>query len=250
VQRPKRRPAQRFAIVTTGRTGSVLLAERLDSHPDIACEGEILGDRRHFPVQFAARRGTRAALGGAQAYGFTINCRHFGYQILREEPGYLRRLATSGYHLIFLRRRNVVAQALSAAIASRTRWHWVAGDRPVFAPFEVDPVEVLTMSYLFEESDQLLVNALQGLPHLTVTYEDDLQEPDAQQATVDRICSLLHLAGAPTWSDQVRYTPRRQADTASNFEAVADLLEPTRFRRFLDDEAATFDPMSADGGRS
>lgn len=243
-------PKRRFALVTTGRTASVLLAERLDTHPDIVCEGEILGDRRRFPLQFVAGHATRAALGGAHAYGFTITCRHFGFQILREEPGYLRRLEKAGYHLIFLRRRNVVAQALSAAIASKTRWHWVAGDRPVFAPLDVDPVEVLTMSYLFEESDQLLATALQGLPHLTIAYEDDLQEQDAQQATVDRICSLLDLASAPTWSDQVRYTPRRLADTVANFDAVADLLAPTRFRRFLDDDSASLDPLSTDGRSS
>jgi hypothetical protein len=242
----RRRPAQRFAIVTPGRTASVLLVERLNSHPDIVCDDEVLRDRRRLPVQHIAARAAKAGVGGARAYGFRLNSGHFGYQILREQSDFLSRLAVAGSDLIFLRRRNLVVQALSAAIASRTRRHWVAGDRPVFAPLEVDPVEVLTLTYLFEENDHLLETALKDLSHLTITYEDDLQEPDAQQATVDRICSRLGLANAATRSDQVRYTPPRLADTVSNFDAVADLLGPTRFRRFLDDDAATLDPMSTD----
>jgi len=231
-----RRKLERFAIVTPGRAGSVLLAERLNTHPDIVCEGEILQDRRRLPVQFVARRAAMAGLGGAHAYGFKINAGHFGYQVLREQPGYLGRLAEAGYHLIFLRRRNALAQAISAAVASRTRWHWKRGEVSVYAALEVDPVEVLTMTYLYEENDHYIDTALSALPHLSLTYEEDLQQLDAQQATVDRICALLGLPSAPTWSDQVRYTPPRLADTVSNFDAVADLLGPTRFRHFLADD--------------
>ena len=189
-------PPNRFVIVTAGRTGSELLTDLLGSHPDVICEPEILRERLVAPEQFVAGRAAKAGLGGAQAYGFKIHCGHFGYQVLRERDQYLRHLSDEGVDLIFLRRDNFLAQAVSSTIASRTRWHWRSEDRAVFTPVELDPVEVLMMTYLFEESDQYLEAMLADLPHLTLRYEDNLCDGPAQQATVDRICDRLGLRHA------------------------------------------------------
>jgi LPS sulfotransferase NodH len=228
-------PDARFVIVTPGRSGSELLTDLLDSHPGICCEAEILRQRYLLPEQFIAGRAAKAGLGGASAYGFKIHCGHFGYQVLRERPGYLRRLSDSGAQLIFLRRENLLAQAISSTIANRTRWHWHRRDSADFTPFELDPVEVLMMAFLFEESDQYLRDLLYELPHITLIYERDLLEPECQQATVDRIADLLHLPHAAAVSDHVRFTPRKLSDTIANYEAVADLIRPTRFAPFLDE---------------
>jgi LPS sulfotransferase NodH len=228
-------PPARFVIVTPGRSGSELLADLLNSHPDITCEAEILQDRLVFPEQFVEGRATKAGLRGAQAYGFKIHCGHFGYQVLRERTEYLRRLSAAGVHLVFLRRNNHLAQAISSTIALRTRWHWRRQDQAEFTALEVDPVEVLMMTYLFEESEQYLANMLADLPHLTLTYEEDLVDSRAQQATVDRICQRLGLGSARAESEHVRFTPKRLSETVANFDAVAELVRPTRFRRFLDE---------------
>jgi len=230
-------PPNRFVIVTAGRTGSELLTDLLGSHPDVICEPEILRERLVAPEQFVAGRAAKAGLGGAQAYGFKIHCGHFGYQVLRERDQYLRHLSDEGVHLIFLRRGNFVAQAVSSTIASRTRWHWRRRDGPVFTPVELDPVEVLMMTYLFEESDHYLEAMLAGLPHLTLRYEDNLCDGPAQQATVDRICDRLGLRHATTVSDHVRFTPPTLSATVANFEAVTALVRGSRFARFLDDES-------------
>lgn len=238
-------PPSRFVIVTPGRSGSELLTDLLNSHPDIVCDAEILRDRVLLPERFVAGRATKARLGGAGAYGFKIHCGHFGYQALRERQDYLSRLSAAGVDIIFLRRRDLLAQAVSSAIASRTRWHWRLQDHATFKPLELDPVEVLMMTYLFEESDQYLRHLLSALPHLTLTYEADLMDPASQQATVDRICDRLGVAHAATSSDHVRFTPRTLAETVANFDELADVIAPTRFRRFLpggDGHAAESEP--------
>jgi len=227
-------PPARFVIVTPGRSGSELLTDLLNSHPGITCEAEILRERIGQPERFVDGRAAKAGLAGAQAYGFKIHCGHFGYQFLRERPGYPARVAASGGQMIFLRRDNLLAQAISSTIANRTQWHWRRSDGVTFAPLEVDPVEVLMMCFLFEESDEYLKDRLAGLPHLTLTYEEDLLEPPAQQATVARICARIGVPPAPTASDHVRFTPRRLAETITNWEAVAELVRPTRFARFLE----------------
>ncbi|HEX3541944.1 MAG TPA: SEC-C metal-binding domain-containing protein [Acidimicrobiales bacterium] len=237
---------RRFVIVTAGRSGSELLTDLLNSHPDIVCDAEILHDRVALPERFVAGRAAKAGIGGAEAYGFKIHNGHFGFQVLRERPGYLGRLSDDGFHLIFLRRRNLLAQAVSSTIASRTRWHWRRDDGASFAALDLDPVEVLMMAYLFEESDGYLERLLRDLPHTTLVYEDDLRDRPAQQATVDRIASVLGLAAAPVASDHVRFTPPKLSESIANFAAVAELVRPTRFARFLDDDADDDSPGGAD----
>jgi LPS sulfotransferase NodH len=227
-------PPSRFVIVTPGRAGSELLTDLLNSHPDITCEAEILQERTLRPERFVAGRSAKAGVAGAQAYGFKIHCGHFGYQVLRERPDFLRSLADAGFQLILLRRDNLLAQAISSTVASRTRWHWRGADRPTFTALGIDPVEVLMMAYLFEESDQFLQAALEDLPHLTLTYEYDLLDASAQQATVDRICGHLGLRRAPTASDHVRFTPKRLSETIANYHDVAQVVATTRFGRFLE----------------
>ena len=228
------RAPERFVIVTPGRSGSELLTDLLNAHPDVVCEAEILHDRLALPERFVAGRAAKAGIGGAKAYGFKIHNGHFGFQALRERPGYLRRLSEDGFHLIFLRRRNLLAQAVSSTIASRTRWHWRRGDGASFTALELDPVEVLMMAYLFEESDRYLEQLLRDLPHTTLIYEEDLLDPGAQQATVDGIVSRLGLAAAPVCSDHIRLTPPKLSDSVANFDALTELIRPTRFARFLD----------------
>jgi hypothetical protein len=242
---PWLRPPARFVIVTPGRSGSELLTDLLNSHPDIACEAEILRDRLALPEQFVAGRASKAGLGGAQAYGFKVHCGHFGYQVLRERPGFVREMADSGTQVIFLRRENFLAQAISSTIAARTQWHWRQTDAAAFTPLEIDPVEVLMMTYLFEESDHYLATMLDGIAHLSLTYDRDLVDGATQRATTDRICAELGLSPAPTSSDHVRFTPRRLSETIANFDSVADVIRPTRFRPFLD-EAHDIDDAESD----
>ncbi|MGH9123994.1 MAG: hypothetical protein ACRDZ8_04610, partial [Acidimicrobiales bacterium] len=227
-------PPARFVIVTPGRSGSELLTDLLNSHPQITCDAEILRDRTARPELFVAGRAAKAGLSGARAYGFKIHCGHFGYQFLREHPGYLRQAAATGATLLFLRRRNLLAQAVSSTIARQTRWHWRKQDAPVFTAPELDPVEILMMAYLFEESDAYLASLLSPLPHDTYVYESDLLEPARQRATVQQICAGLGVDEAPTRSDHVRFTPPALADTIANWDAVAELIGSTRFARFLD----------------
>lgn len=228
-------PTKRFVIVTPGRSGSELLVDLLDSQPRIVCDREILNERRLAPERFVGGRAAKAGMGGAEAYGFKLFCGHFGYQPMRQGDNLVRRLHDQGYEVILLRRENRVAQALSAAIARQTRWHRRQEDGGGFTPIAVDPVEVVVHAFLFEESDAFLETVVADLPHLRFTYEDDLTEPAAQQATVDRICARLGLAAAPATSDLVRLTPRRLGDKVANFDEVARILRTTRFARWLDD---------------
>ena len=232
------KPDKRFMIVTTGRTGSELLVDLLNSQPGIFCDGEILNDRRLSAQRFVAGRSAKAAMGGAQAYGCKLVQRHFGFQPTFERDDFLSGMHDQGYELIYLRRENTLAQALSAAIGRHGRWHWHQGEKASFTPATIDPVELLGLAFLFDECDQYLQFLLQPLTHMSITYEDDLVGQAAQQATVDRICARLGIASVAGSTKFVRLSPRLLEDRLVNYDEVAAVVRASRFAKYLSDVSA------------
>ena len=51
---------RRFVILTSGRSGSELLASLLDAHPAIVSEGEILQRPRRYPTAYLRGHALRA----------------------------------------------------------------------------------------------------------------------------------------------------------------------------------------------
>jgi LPS sulfotransferase NodH len=238
------KPSVRFVIVTAGRTGSDLLVDLLNSHPEIICESEILYQRRLMPERYVAGRAARAGLLGARAYGFKLAAGHGGYQpratsstwptpTMQARNRFLRQLADDGAHVIFLRRNNHLAQAVSLMLAEQTRWHWRREEGATFAPATLDVVHLLTLAYFFEDTEKYLESLVAPLPHLGFVYEDDLIDAAAQQATVHLVCDRLGLAAAPASSDLVRLTPMRLKESIANFAEVEALVGRTRFGRYL-----------------
>jgi LPS sulfotransferase NodH len=239
------KPPVRFVIVTAGRTGSDLLADLLNSHPDVVCESEILYQRRLLPERYVAGRAARAGLLGARAYGFKLASGHGGHQpragspptwptpAMKARDRLLDQMAEDGAHVIFLRRNNHLAQAVSLMLAEQTRWHWRRDEGATFAPATLDVVHLLALTYFFEDTDNYLASMVAPLPHVRLVYEEDLIDAEAQQATVDLVCSHLGLPKAPASSDLVRLTPRRLEETIANFAEVEALFGRTRFGRYL-----------------
>ena len=218
----------RFVIVTAGRTGSELLVSLLTSHPTIVCEGEIMSIPRAFPSASLLRRSAAARLRG-RAYGFKLLPDQARLQFRADPAGYLRDLHQKGFRIIHLERRDWLQQAISVLRAVTTQFHYRRGEKAVFAPIHVDPVEVLSALAIFEDRVRFLRSALAELPTLELVYEDDLETPEQQASTVDRICAYLGLPPASVQADLVKLTPRSLAEQVENFEEVTALVGATRF---------------------
>lgn len=227
-------PERRFVIVSIGRSGSELLVSLLDSHPAIRCESEILFIRRALPTAFLLSRSLAARLTGAHAYGFKLLTHQAGLQDHHDPAGYLRRLHQRGFRFIVLERHDWLQQAISSMRASATQHHFREADPAVFSTMRVDPMAVLAGLYLIEDAIKFVRSALADIPQLTLVYEDDLAEPEAQQRTVDRICAYLGLATAPVQTDLVKHAPASTSAQVENFEELAAALSGTRYAEYLE----------------
>jgi hypothetical protein len=241
-------PPCRFVIVTGGRTGSELLVSLLDSHPEILCHGELLAEHRLFPTSFIAARDAMAGLRGANAHGWKLL-----YSQFHDVPGfgdseqYLSRLHERGYRIILLERQNFLHQAISWLQADqRATFHYRPTDGAEFSPLPLDPVHLLAATFWCEAAANSLRQATSQVPHLAISYEDDLTDQRRQRATIDRVCHYLELPSAATGTNLIKITPRNTSSMLSNFEEVAEVLQATRYAHFIADEPSQYAKNSAD----
>lgn len=226
---------RRFVVVCGWRTGSELLVDLLDSLRDVRCQGELLQQPRRWPVAYL---NGRAGLGGRghRAWGCKVINHHLHQLPPSSRPRreqVLAVLVKQGWTVIHLRRRDVLAQALSCLHAERNQHHYRSPAR--FEPFEVDPVEVITAIHSLESYAAWLDDRLASVPHTTVTYEDDLRTPDLQQATLSRMATLLGVADTGATTDLRPIAPSRPRDRITNLDQVVRALEHTRYASLVHD---------------
>ena len=234
-------PPIRFAIFAQGQTGSRLLCELLGSHSQIDCGFEILNK----PVRDAYRFVRNSAkVSRAPAYGFKVKIYQLkGAQAISDPGAFLRRMHEDDWRILYLMRRNLFRQAYSG-IAKRARGkshtrRTPDGSPPLPPVVHVDVDKIITrmrrrQRYLASEEE-----ALKGLPHKRLVYEDDLLQPDDQQRATIEVAEWLGLEPEPLATDMIPNTPRNLRQVIENFEEVQASLRGTEFEDYFREATRT-----------
>ncbi|HVY10451.1 MAG TPA: hypothetical protein VHB18_09925 [Mycobacteriales bacterium] len=228
-----RRLPKRFVIVTQGRAGSELLVDLLNRHPDITCDSEVLREPVALPNAVIRGRAARARRSGAQAYGFKLQPRQaFELQCLHPVT-WLPELEADGWILVYLHRRNMLHQVISALRGSQSQFHVRASAAKPFEPVTLDPADVLTGLTLLESWTQMSEEALRDAHPVELVYEDDLNNQEAQRRTVAMLCERLGVP--PHWSpsDWVKVQPTTTREMVANYDELAAAVATTRFAAYL-----------------
>ena len=244
----------RTVMFHIGRSGSGVLGDLLDQHPDVRWDGEVVKPRRLHPqlppvtrrlwpgaptrarglLRVVQRR--MASAPRDRAYGFEIKFFHLD----REGVGldrFLDMVAGAGVdRYIVLRRRNLLRKVVSSLVAARAGTHHstetAAG--PAVVVIDVEAVTVdrdrAPLVQLLERWDRQfedLDRRLAGRRVLPLTYEDDV-EADPRLG-YGRICDFLDVAPAPA---DVRLRPTNPFPLdaiVANLDDVREVLAGTRF---------------------
>ncbi|MEL6644283.1 MAG: hypothetical protein AAFQ79_10140 [Pseudomonadota bacterium] len=195
---------RRFLIFGRPRSGSTLLARLLNQVHGVACAGEMLNYAMGHPHRYL---NGLARLSGAQVFG----SKFLSYQMLEiqrtpDPSAFFADLADDGYTLLHLR-RNTFDQALSLSLAQATgHYHRLKGDRKAPPQAQVD-IAPDAFADQFAWNAQLLDfedRLMSGVPHIRVSYEEDLSQARFHQRTIDRICARLGLPPSPVKADMRR----------------------------------------------
>jgi LPS sulfotransferase NodH len=233
--RTGRGATSRFIIITSGRTGSELLVSLLHSHPQFSCDGEILNTRRQWPDRFLAGRAARAAAQGKLAYGCKVQPQDIlDVQRIADPHNWVRRQHAKGWRIIHLRRRNRLHQAISVVRATQSEWHYRHGEEGPAGPLTLDPNAVIGTMYLIQHKENQIAAMVEGVPHLELWYEDDLEQASDQSRTVATICQELGVTTQPTTSELTRVTPPSVRDAVANYDEIAATIRANAFTQYLD----------------
>jgi LPS sulfotransferase NodH len=224
------RARTRFVIFAQGRTGTWLLHDLLNAHPQITCDKEILQPRRLAPYAFVEG----SSRGRGPVYGFHVQIR----QLLETQhlaPGtFLGRLHRAGWRIIYLRRRNFLRQSVSSLIARQRQLWYTTNPAETTGRTVIDLDEL--MIWLDRRRDYLEQEtaALQGLPHLPLIYEDDLLDAAQHQAALNRVFAFVGVDPIPVTTKLQRLGRDRMADQVENYAELVARVAASPYREFLE----------------
>jgi len=224
---------QKFLLFAQGRTGSTLLGDLLGGHPDVFFGHEIFQQRVRSPqLQVAWLRGRHAR----HVVGFHVKI----YQLTDTQgvadPGaWLRRMSSRGWRVVTLRRENLLRHVLSNMTAQAGNRYDDRSGAPAPVRLHVDADHLLHWMGKREQVGIDEERALEGVPHLALTYETDLQDPLTWPVTTARVFTDLGLSPAPVTSTLSRLNAGSLADLIDNVDEIKSALTATRFAHFLDE---------------
>lgn len=225
----------RFVLFGRGRSGTTALVSMLDDLPDVRCENEILHDVVLFPYEHVVGR---SALFSTPVYG----CKILSYQVrdvqtrLAAPEDVLRDLHhRDGFQIVYLRRKNLLRHALSNIRARKEHFHRKKSDQGSTArALYIDPDQLIDWMEHSESLQAYERKLLEDVPHLSLTYEENIRSPKNHQSTVDQIAEFLGIETAPVESSYEKVAPPSLEDGVANYDELVEHLANTRYERFLD----------------
>jgi hypothetical protein len=232
--RLRRRPVEptKFVVFAQGRTGSTLLVDLLDHLDGVHCDEEILD----APVL-----STRLWVDAHRyrhpdaVYGFKVKIVQLvDAQRVTDPAAWLTDMHRRGWRVIHLWRRNLLRQVLSTMLAER-RGSFVFRDRavPALDKLVVDPAHLRHWMRVLAAVSVREREVIAAVPHTTVCYEDDLEHPDRQQATLDRLAAFLSRPTATARTEVKRTAAGPISDVVANVDDIERLLRGTEWESFL-----------------
>jgi len=228
-------PTPRFVLFGRGRSGTTALVSMLDDVPALHCEGEVLHNYVPFPRHHVLGRCARSP-------GPGFGCKILSYQIrsvqtrLDAPDTFLRDLHEErGFDILYLRRTNLLRHALSNIRARREQFHRKTSDAGGAASaLRVDPEHVIDWMESSEALRAYEERLLDGVPHLSLTYEAHIRDASRHQETVDEVCAFLGVESAPVESSYQKLAPPSLRDSVANYDELARRLEGTAYASYLD----------------
>ncbi|MEM6615068.1 MAG: hypothetical protein AAF619_00920 [Pseudomonadota bacterium] len=226
-------PGIRFLIFAQGRTGSTLLTSTLDTHPEITCHDEILGVPRAFPMAYVENT---ARAHGVKCFGFHVKIYQLTtWQRITNVSIWLEKMSTRGWKILYLRRQNILKQIVSNAFAEAAGIYHHRQGQNTKRPNQIDiPVDKLyrSISWRLTQLDAER-KALNGLDYLELLYDRDLETPDSQRQTFERIQSFLDVDVINLKARLQKAVNRPMSQLISNYDEVHSALLGTEYEIFL-----------------
>ena len=222
----------KFVILGQGRSGSTLLVDLLNCHPEVTCDHEIFRSGlwrsswraltlillREFPSLYYNYRRLSAQ---NKVYGFKL----FNYQV-NDLNGTIKKLYETGWKILWIHREDIVEQSLSFMLGSMTqKWHRRNREELPLHQYHIDLLELASLMYNIKLRNERIQESLAGIEYYKIQYESDLMNSDQWQKTADSLFEHLHLESCRVRSTSLKVDPRPWEEKIANYDQVASATQ-------------------------
>ncbi|MGI9191627.1 MAG: hypothetical protein ACR2IL_05850 [Chitinophagaceae bacterium] len=235
-------PEKRFFILTQGRTGSNLLCSLLNSHPQIAADGEIMNKKeqlktfhpwrvkwiRLFPHQYIQSRCNKLLKNQKTVYGFKLLVEQWPQPI---EHG-VQSLIDRQFLPIYLFRKNTISQLISTTLANQQK-RWVVNSEEDYN----QPPIALDLNLASEKMSQIAQRSItlnklsQQYPGLMLYYEDHLLNTAMFNRAAALVCPYLGVELAPMQTKMLKTDIRTDRERISNFDEFLSFMSASGYEK-------------------
>ncbi len=223
-----------FVMFIVGRVGSNFLTSSMNAHPNVMALNETLMDmtaeqQREWTLRFL----TPPLVSRKGAIGFKIKPVQ-----LADRAGYAQLLRAQKPKIIHIWRRNRIKSVISHLNGKRLEkatgmWNLYDESRRL-PPFEVDFAEFERALRNREQTDRESADYVSslGLPTLSITYEEMLQDINAVLA---RTFEFLNVAPLPVKPSTFKATSDDLREVITNFDALRARYAGTEYEAMFDE---------------
>ncbi len=226
-----KKPHSKFIIFGQGRSGSTLLKQLLNSHPEINCEGELLnlddGYINNSLILKLVHRlpflffNYRKWISKSSIYGFTL----LFYQYYPQKY-ILNKLVEQGWKVILLTRQDSFSQSLSHLVAKQTSvWHRYSDDDEKPAKVTIDPKEFKQWISALKKNKAIISALFKNLDHIEVVYENDLKQKSLWPESINRVFDYLGTYNTPFKANLKKTYSRPYSEIVENYDSLKEIFE-------------------------
>ena len=227
---------RKFIVLSRSRTGSNMLIQSLNSHPNVAADYEIFAKLNGRSESDILARAFAKQPFYIQAKGFKIFYYH--PQDATDSPVWDMLQGVDGLHVIHLKRRNILHALVSSRVAYTTGIYGVRSEREVQAYQNALPKVRFTAEELERDFSQTRNWEAEGAarfadkPCLEVDYEGMASDLSAE---FRRITDFLGVAPRPPRTDFKKQRTRSLWDSVENYQELKERFSATEWAAFFDE---------------
>ncbi len=221
-----------FVVFDIGQSGGMILADWFQAHEKITFQADILRRAVRFPRLSVYQRVRQAS---TEVYGFTMTVEQLRQvQRLADPNQFLQDLHRGGCRVIYLKRRDPLRHAIATLKNQSASCRFDPLDATSrTGKFTVD-VSELTACLKYLDNQRVEADAIvYEIPHLSLTYEEDLMDPNSHEATANRLSEFLMISNIVPVGNSLKLVHQKLADLVTNYDELSNALEASDYAYLL-----------------
>ena len=212
----------------------MLLAEWFRAHRKITFQEDILSQVVRFP-RMSVYQHVRQSAG--EIYGFNMTVEHLRQVQRMADPNqFMQDLVRGGCRVIYLSRKDALRHAIATLKTYSVNCRFDT-DEPHnrSGKFTVDVSELVACLKYLDNQRVEAYAILHEIPHLSLTYEDDLVDSNHHRATADKLSNFLGVPSIHPVGGPLKLVHQQLSDIVNNYDELCEGLEASEYAYLLTD---------------